>query len=61
MLVYCPRRQVSVRLANMGMCRIELDRVMPSLGPRLLRRFESKEGYRAFDDVEPCCEWLTCT
>lgn len=27
---------------------------MPFLGPSLIKRFESKVGYKAFDDVEPC-------
>ncbi len=29
---------------------------MPILGPTLLRRFESREGYRSFDDVIPARE-----
>jgi len=33
---------------------IDLDRAMPQLGPALIQRFESKEGYRTFDDVETC-------
>lgn len=30
-----------------------VDATMPILGPTLLRRFESREGYRSFDDVIP--------
>ncbi len=30
---------------------------MRALGPSLLDRFTSREGYRAFDDVVPAREW----
>lgn len=36
---------------------IDLKAAMPSLGPSLLHRFESKEGYREFDDVKPVREY----
>lgn len=32
---------------------------MPTLGPALLQRFESRQGYRTFDDVEPCRKLTT--
>jgi FMN phosphatase YigB (HAD superfamily) len=35
----------------------QLEEVMPRLGKALLDRFESAKGYRAFDDVIPCCEF----
>jgi hypothetical protein len=39
---------------------IDLERAMPKLGPALIQRFESKEGYRTFDDVETCRKhWMT--
>jgi len=31
-----------------------VDQAMPKLGPALLRRFESDEGYRNFPDTIPC-------
>jgi hypothetical protein len=34
----------------------KLREVMPRLGKALLDRFESAQGYRAFDDVVPCCK-----
>lgn len=35
----------------------QLEEVMPRLGKALLDRFESAKGYRAFDDVIPCCKF----
>lgn len=32
----------------------ELEKAMPTLGPSLIQRFESRQGYRTFEDVEPC-------
>lgn len=37
-----------------------LREVMPRLGRALLDRFESAEGYRAFEDVMPCCKRVDC-
>lgn len=37
-----------------------LREVMPRLGKALLDRFESAEGYRAFEDVMPCCKCEDC-
>lgn len=44
----------TMRLAGAEQDRLQ--EVMPRLGKALLDRFESAEGYRAFDDVFPCCE-----
>ena len=34
-----------------------VDEAIPKLGPALLERFESDEGYRNFTDTIPCCTW----
>jgi hypothetical protein len=39
--------------------RVDLKKVLPTLAPALIKRFESREGYRVFDDVEGCCKSLS--
>ncbi|KAG7530433.1 hypothetical protein FFLO_05032 [Filobasidium floriforme] len=36
----------------------ELKKALPTLAPALIKRFESREGYRVFDDVEGCLKRL---
>jgi hypothetical protein len=34
----------------------QVERVIHELGPRLLERFESEEGYRNFPETLTCCQ-----
>jgi hypothetical protein len=40
-------------LINITFVCTEMAQVMPTLAPRLIHRFASSEGYRAFDDAKP--------